>query len=126
MQIVLLPTLLLMTWCLQGSTVPHSFVFKDMDSKELNTAIQMLESPFSMVSTAKEAYGMAEVHDEDVKCSPYIIRVTDRTTLLTDVQRPQVIISGEIHGDERVVRLSLHVFSVGRCGITTCHVLVTY
>lgn len=96
--------MLLVSWCVHCTTVQHSLVFKDMDSKELNTAIQALESPFSMVSTAKEAYGMAEVHDEDIKCSPFIIRVTDRTSLLTDVQRPQVIISGEIHGDERVVR----------------------
>ncbi len=104
MVIVRLSMALLVSWCVQCITVQHSFLFKDLDSKELNAAIEMLESPFSMVSTAKEAYGMAEVHDEDVKCSPFIVRVTDRASLLTDVQRPQVIISGEIHGDERVVR----------------------
>ena len=37
------------------------------------------------------------------KCSPTIIRISDRRSLVEDYQRPQVIISGAIHGDERVV-----------------------
>jgi hypothetical protein len=39
----------------------------------------------------------------DAKCSPTVIRITHRTTLAADRQRPQIIISGAIHGNERVV-----------------------
>ena len=104
MMIVVL--LLVVTWLheLVHSAAPSPLVFRDLDSKELNTRINLLESPFALVSTSKEAYGLDETSDVDLKCSPLLVRITDRASLLNDVERPQVIISGEIHGDERVVR----------------------
>lgn len=95
------------------SAAPSPLVFRDLDSKELNTRINLLESPYALVSTAKEAYGLDETSETDVKCSPLLVRITDRASLLNDVERPQVIISGEIHGDERVVRcgIGMHSFA---------------
>ena len=40
-----------------------------------------------------------------LKCSPIVIRISDRRFLAEDVLRPQVIISGAIHGNERVVSI---------------------
>ena len=82
---------------------PGPLVFTDLSLTDLNAGTVALESPYALVASAKEAYGMAEVHDGDVTCSPLLVRITDRASLQADVQRPQVILSGEIHGDERVV-----------------------
>ena len=44
-------------------------------------------------------------HDESGKLSPclnYVLEVTNRTSLASDAARPEVLISGALHGDERV------------------------
>ena len=104
--VMIVVLLLVVTWLNEvvHSAAPSPLVFRDLDIKELNARINLLESPFALVSTAKEAYGLEEATDADLKCSPLLVRITDRASLLNDVERPQVIISGEIHGDERVVR----------------------
>lgn len=94
---------------------PGPLVFSDLSLKDLNAGTVALESPFAMVASAKEAYGLAEVHDGDVTCSPLLARITDWASLQADVQRPQVILSGEIHGDERVVRRSKLLLCVTQC-----------
>ena len=105
-EVMIVVLLLVITWLHEPvhSAAPASLVFRDLDSKELNARINLLDSPFALVSTSKEAYGLDETSDIDLKCSPLLVRITDRASLLNDVERPQVIISGEIHGDERVVR----------------------
>jgi predicted deacylase len=37
-----------------------------------------------------------------VTCSPLIVRATDHKTLGRDSERPQVLLSGALHGDERL------------------------
>ena len=80
-------------------------VFKDLEYADLNSKTYALDGPYGIISDAKNLYEIGEVEQNGVKCTSVIARVTDRATLNNDVQRPQVIISGEIHGDERVVRV---------------------
>jgi hypothetical protein len=84
--------------------------FKDLDYGTLNSRTVGLDGPYAIISNAKELYGIEEVEQKNIKCTAAIARITDRASLVEDNQRPQVIISGEIHGDERVVRLVHDIF----------------
>ena len=46
-----------------------------------------------------------------VTCSPSVVRVSHQESLGGDYLRPQLYISGEIHGDERVVRKIMMMMS---------------
>lgn len=80
--------------------------FTDMPYEELQRRAHELNGAYASSKTAKEWYGIeaAKTKDNgrDVECSPYIVRVSDIGSIEADIQRPQTIISGEIHGDERV------------------------
>jgi hypothetical protein len=39
----------------------------------------------------------------ELTCSPHIARISEMRSIKGDATRPQVLVSGEIHGDERVV-----------------------
>lgn len=80
----------------------NAISFKDLSYGELNIELNALNGSFAMVSTAEESYDLPQAKEGNIKCSPTIVRVTDRETLSEDVLRPQIIISGAIHGDERV------------------------
>ncbi len=82
-----------------------------------------MRGSFAQVHSASDLYGVpaaqqaipyipliADYGDIDilliqdgVHCSPQILRVSEVASLAEDAQRPQIYISGEIHGDERVV-----------------------
>jgi hypothetical protein len=80
----------------------NAIPLKDLNYSKLNLEMNALNSSFAMVSTAEELYDLPQAKEGNIKCSPIIIRVTDRETLSEDFLRPQIIISGAIHGDERV------------------------
>lgn len=61
-----------------------------------------LRSSLSSVQTAEDLYQLAPAKFEDTTCSPEIVKIGP-TGDLADMQSPQLLISGEIHGDERVV-----------------------
>ena len=60
---------------------------------------------FVRSKSAQELFGLSRSSSGASHCSPIVMSVTDLGTVSGDVQRPQVYISGEIHGDERVVSL---------------------
>jgi predicted deacylase len=71
--------------------------------EEINALSLDLRGSFAEVGPASEVLSVkAAVHRDGTTCSPMIIRVTHRDSLAKDKQRPQVFISGEIHGNERV------------------------
>ncbi len=80
-----------------------AFNFKDLTYEELVEKTYSLQGPFASVSDAKILLGTDEVGEgTHFKCSPTIARISNLHTLNTDIERPQVLLSGEIHGDERV------------------------
>ena len=80
--------------------------FTDIKYEDIQKRSFELDGLYASSKTAKELYAIdaAKTNDKgnQVECSPYIIRVTDIGSIEQDVQRPQTVISGEIHGDERV------------------------
>ncbi len=71
-----------------------------------NRSVALNGTVFAFVTDANSLYNLPPARHETITCSPHIIKVTynrDRTfDLQTDFERPQVLISGEVHGDERV------------------------
>jgi hypothetical protein len=92
-------SLLLILLCLSSY---HSVSFHDLTYHEMNARVYALNSSVAMIASTKELYGLPEVTEGNIKCSPLIIRITDKESLSNDFLRPQVIISGAIHGNERV------------------------
>ena len=117
----------------------RSSKYSDLSYSALNAAFDSLNGNFASVSTASDLFGIEsakEVSEKvleyhvhcrnftygdhifcsqgQVSCSPYIVRISDTTSLRHDESRPQVLISGEIHGDERVV-------SDRKCAYGTVH-----
>ena len=84
-----------------------SVTFTDMKYDDLQQRCLDLNGAYAVSRKASDMYGIDTAKTKDkggstIECSPYIVRVTDTTSIETDIQRPQTIISGEIHGDERV------------------------
>ena len=77
--------------------------FRDLNYAELTSRLTALNGSFAHVSSAKDSFGIEEIQDGNDKCSPIVVRVSDLYSLSNDINRPQILISGEIHGDERVV-----------------------
>ncbi len=93
----------------------------DMSFEELQNASFELGCNYGRVLTAENLYGLPKVSevwcwemwfgniDFDIicqngfECSPAVIRVSNMLDIEFDTSRPQILISGEIHGDERVV-----------------------
>jgi hypothetical protein len=90
--------------------------FRDLNYAELASRLTALNGSFAHVSSAKDSFGIEEIQDGNDKCSPIVLRVSDLSSLSIDINRPQVLISGEIHGDERVVG---YIFSFDACGEKT-------
>lgn len=78
--------------------------FFDIDYAAVDKALNAVKGGFASVHTANELYGIPHAHDGSLSCSPSVAQVTLQETIGSDIYRPQVLISGEIHGDERVVR----------------------
>jgi hypothetical protein len=85
-------------------SLTNSVKFRDLTYPQLNAQITLLNGTFSHIMSSKSLFGTNDVVDGTSICSPLIARVSDLKSLSTDRNRPQVLVSGEIHGDERVVR----------------------
>ena len=72
--------------------------------EEINRRAEALRGPFARVETAESWLGVPAAREGGATCSPVVIRVSHLASLEPDKQRPQVFISGEIHGDEKIVR----------------------
>ena len=80
-----------------------SFKLADFDLNEIDTALHGLKGKFANVTTATLLFGIPPSTGNVATCSPVIARVSSIDTLHNDVSRPQILLSGAIHGDERVV-----------------------
>ncbi len=84
-----------------------AYDFKDPSYDDLLREAYALQGPFASVTNANLLLGIEEVtstnkHGQPWKCSPTVMRVSNVQTLNADVERPQLMLSGEIHGNERV------------------------
>jgi hypothetical protein len=94
----------------KASIFAEAYRFKDYSYEELEHRASTFDGPFASTKTAAELFGFRKTYtkendtDKEIpgKCSPQVIRVTDMLSEPSDMYRPQLLISGEIHGDERV------------------------
>lgn len=109
--------------------------FRDRTLESLNGEISKLSSSFAHIKDAESLLGVKKAREprSGFECSPLIARVSHIDSLLTDVERPQVLLSGEIHGDERIgPEATLHtgylMVNSARCAIegdtSACNKLV--
>lgn len=80
----------------------HCNQFKDASYSELLKRSFELNGKFATTVTAFDLLGVDNAKLRSTVCSPAIIRVTDVSSQMIDKQRPQILISGEIHGNERM------------------------
>lgn len=100
--------------------------YHDLQYDEIEKLGKGLNGPFASVKTAFELYKVPHAKmvisltdilkfiyllflysQNTLSCSPSVIRISHQESLKKDIYRPQVLISGEIHGDERVVSVIL-------------------
>jgi len=93
--------LLLVLVCLLIS-VGYSYRYSDLSYDALNEQLSPLKGRYGALATAKQVYSVPPATMGQHTCSPFILRVSDHSSMQMDASRPQVLISGEIHGDERV------------------------
>ena len=60
---------------------------------------------FAAIETAETLFGVPPAKENNTSCSPLVIRISHLQSIEKDIQRPQVFVSGEIHGDERIVSI---------------------
>lgn len=79
-------------------------MFRYMSYEEINeAALELHDGKYAQVQTAESYLSVKAARDSDGStCSPFVIRVSHIASLDADKQRPQMFISGEIHGDEKV------------------------
>ena len=76
---------------------------RDSSFEEMNTRTYGLSGDYAQVNSANELLGTEISQGRNgFTCTPAIARVSHLASLSTDVERPQVLVSGEIHGDERI------------------------
>lgn len=114
----------------------EGYPYSDLSFTSISTTVTSLQSSYASVSTANEKFGHPIVQEvrrngmrtlvnprshclrltltqqSGLSCSPHIVSITHLSSVKDDASRPQVLISGEIHGDERVVRLKLHILHI--------------
>jgi hypothetical protein len=78
-----------------------NITFQDLSYNEIKRRSESLKGLYSSYGEAKDIYGILPPQSDEM-CSPGILRVSHTTSLSYDYQRPQIFLSGEIHGDERV------------------------
>ena len=93
------------------SSMPSSEAFhlQGLSYDELLNMSYALHGKYALTSSAKILYNLPEAHGalrmghrKAMSCSPVVIRVSDISSLFDDLDRPQVLISGAVHGNERV------------------------
>ena len=86
--------------------------------------LSALRPDLASLSTTQALYGLptaGNCHDEKgtlAPCLNYVLEVTNRTSLSTDPSRPEVLISGALHGDERIgpaTAIALARWLIERC-----------
>ena len=104
--------------------VVMAYPFQDISYEDMQKRSFALQSPFASVSDARTLLkGFVNwAGSGEHKCSPAVMRITDLSSLVEDVERPQVLISGEIHGDERVgpsstLHMSLMLVHAAQCDV---------
>ena len=82
----------------------------DLSYDEIYQRIKHLNSTFAVVHSAADLYSLPYSSRGGHQCSPLILQIgycnhkhhsSDTNNLIN--KRPQLLLSGEIHGDERVV-----------------------
>ena len=85
--------------------------FRDLSYSELDNALQGLDGKQAEFFQAKDVWPDVGTFRQRVDvnlrgggrvCSPSILQVTHRGSHAADEERPQVLVSGEIHGNERI------------------------
>ena len=89
----------------------------DLTYDELQSQFSLLNGKFASVNNANALYSLPIK-----ECSPLVASITYNQFQNRDEGRPQLLISGEIHGDERVgPQVSLHLARLfvyaGQCEI---------
>jgi hypothetical protein len=84
-------------------------MFQDLSYEILIDKSKSINGSFAIVKSAHDLYGLQVTKNNFYICSPLILRISYQT--IDSNQRPQVLLSGEIHGDERVV-LYTYVFQI--------------
>ena len=95
-----------------GLSQDDKYQFSDLTLEGMDEEILKLRGPFATISTPKDLFDLEPATYQDRTCAPKIIRVTHLASLDSDNERPQIFISGEIHGDERVVISSIEQISM--------------
>jgi hypothetical protein len=113
--------ILFVTW---SGAVAERPLFSYPSTADIDKAAAGLSGSFAMTKPAKDLLGIPAAKQVQVlttsfaylqvmldfqfklTCSPSVIRVSHQDSLGGDFLRPQLYISGEIHGDERVVSWS--------------------
>ena len=89
-----------------SSSRPY-FEYPSLESFETNA--MDLNGPFANAASANKILGIPDaVYNQKLKCSPSIISISHQVSLAGDYLRPQVYISGEIHGNEKVVSIYIY------------------
>ena len=117
---VLFMLLLLLLLLLVILEVVIPYKLNDLSLEDLKGQASSLQGRFALSSTAQLLYHLPESVSKhnlrfqkagvtgvegakrDNRCSPIVLRLSDTSTLFKDPTRPQVLISGEVHGNERV------------------------
>eukprot|EP01029_Cantina_marsupialis_P015933 TRINITY_DN352789_c0_g1_i1.p1 TRINITY_DN352789_c0_g1~~TRINITY_DN352789_c0_g1_i1.p1 ORF type:complete len:663 (+),score=120.74 TRINITY_DN352789_c0_g1_i1:86-2074(+) len=95
--------------CLLSSVLGRSFQYLSYAQMESEIGLMVKDYPDVISSfTAQEEYGFSSPgkcigsNGKSENCKQTVVRLTQFESLKDDVTRPQVIFSGEIHGNERV------------------------
>lgn len=82
---------------------------KDLKYEDLEKQLINLQGSFAKMYKAKDLFSdyikssyEKNSKGDTVECSPSIGILTHLSSIENDIERPQVVISGEIHGDERI------------------------
>ncbi len=82
---------------------------KDLKYEDVEKELLNLQGSFAKMHKAKDLFSdyIKSSYDknnfgETIECSPSIGVLTHLSSIENDIERPQVVISGEIHGDERI------------------------
>eukprot|EP00605_Chrysophyceae_sp_TOSAG23-4_P001873 GSChrysophyteH1.ASY1.ANO1.2067.1 assembled CDS len=96
-----------------SACVVSGYNFEDVPYDDMRKGAYEMSGSFA---TVKDAYDYLSVKPVEYtkggkskKCSPFLLRVTNTQTLSEDTHRPQVLLSGEIHGNERVGPQAVYV-----------------
>lgn len=80
----------------------NRITFQDLTYDEIVRRSRDIAGLYANVNLAETIYGLRQAKQGSTTCSPIVMQISHVKSLSLDKQRPQLLISGEIHGDERV------------------------